>query len=175
MTIPSLKLTKTGSTIGGVAPQMVTYTYTLTNTSLTPVPIAAVQVADNLCAPLQLVGGDANGNGLLDNGESWTFTCTTPTSAAGCYTNIASATGTSTVDTRPVPANQASGRSASPRRRRRGHVKGATAKTSPKRLRVAGQHEPQGARQGAHHGARARRLNGKNIAKSLVKISGPAG
>ena len=75
VTNPSIAIDKTGSTTGGQAPQTVVYTYEVTNTSQTPVPMNQVTVADNLCAGPKYDHGD-NGDGLLANGEKWYFTCT---------------------------------------------------------------------------------------------------
>jgi hypothetical protein len=53
----------------------VTYTYTVTNPGT--VPLSGVTVTDNKCAPVSGPTGDTNGNGLLDSGETWTYTCET--------------------------------------------------------------------------------------------------
>ncbi len=59
-------------------------------------------VSDDRCASATYTGGDANGNGVLDVGETWTYTCTQTLSTGGTYTFTATATGTNTVDDRPV-------------------------------------------------------------------------
>jgi hypothetical protein len=174
--VPAMALTKTASTQGGVAPQTVTYTYTLTNTSpITPnvandVPIANPVVSDNMCSPLTYVAGDANGNQLLNVGETWTYTCTQTFTVANCYTNVANATGTVTIDNRPTTAGPATATvcvTAPPQPK--GGVKAASACVS-----VASQHLKVRARE--INTVRVRvRVNGKNIAKSKVKITGPAG
>ncbi len=82
VTNPSLTIDKTGSTTGGLAPQNVVYTYVVTNTSQTSVPMSQVTVSDNLCASPTYVSGD-NGDGLLSNGEAWTYTCSSLFQAAG--------------------------------------------------------------------------------------------
>ena len=107
VTWPALTLTKTGSTSGGQSPQTVTYTYAVTNTSQTPVPMDQVSVADNLCTAVSGPAGD-NGDGLLTNGETWNFTCTTTHTQPGTHVNTATASGRSTVDTRPVTSPPAS-------------------------------------------------------------------
>jgi len=98
---PSLTIDKTGSTTGGLAPQNVVYTYVVTNTSQTSVPMNQVVVSDNLCTSPTYVSGD-NGDGLLSNGEAWTYTCSSLFQAAGTFTNTATACAMSTVDNRPV-------------------------------------------------------------------------
>jgi hypothetical protein len=101
VTNPSLTIDKTGSITNGQAPQNVTYTYVVTNTSQTVVPMNQVGVRDDLCANPTYAGGD-NGDGLLSNGERWTYTCTTLHQAPGVYTNTATACAMSTVDGREV-------------------------------------------------------------------------
>jgi hypothetical protein len=170
---PSMALTKTGSTIGGVVPLAVTYTYTLTNTTpvsqdLPDFPIVSPAVTDNLCAPLTYIAGDANGDQQLNVGETWTYTCTKTYTAAGCYTNVANATGTVVIDNRPVTAGPVSWQvcATAPK----GAVKGASAgshctvaPTTSVKVR---------AREFSTVRVRVR-VNGKNVAKSLVHISGP--
>jgi hypothetical protein len=101
VTNPSLTIDKTGSITNGQAPQNVTYTYVVTNTSQTVVPMNQVGVRDDLCANPTYASGD-NGDGLLSNGERWTYTCTTLHQAPGVYTNTATACAMSTVDGREV-------------------------------------------------------------------------
>jgi len=67
----------------------VTYKYTVTNPGV--VPMNNVVVTDNKCAPVSYIAGDANGNGLLDPSETWTYSCTTNVSVS--TTNIAMAKG----------------------------------------------------------------------------------
>jgi uncharacterized repeat protein (TIGR01451 family) len=170
VTNPKLNITKVGSISAGQAPQNVTYTYIVRNDSTTPVAMKDIVVSDDKCANPTLVGGD-NGDGLLSNGESWTYTCTSLLQAAGVYTNTASACATSTVPgdtTRPVcspPATWTVTLTAPPK----GAVKAASACVS-----VASQHLKVRARE--INTVRVRvRVNGKNIARSKVRIHGPAG
>jgi uncharacterized repeat protein (TIGR01451 family) len=100
-TAPALTIDKTGSIQSGQAPQNVTYTYLVTNTSTTSVPMRDVKVSDDLCSNATYAGGD-NGDGVLTNGEVITFTCTTLHAAAGTYTNTAKACAISNVDNREV-------------------------------------------------------------------------
>jgi uncharacterized repeat protein (TIGR01451 family) len=172
VTNPKLAITKVGSIQSGQAPQNVTYTYVVTNTSTTPVPMNNVKVTDDKCANPTYVGGD-NGDSLLSNGESWTFTCTSLLQAAGVYTNTASACANSTVPgdtTRPVcspPATWTVTLTAPPQPK--GGVKAASACVS-----VASTHLKVRARE--INTVRVRvRVNGRNIAKSKVRIVGPAG
>ena len=67
----------------------VVYTYTVTNPGV--VPMSGIVVVDNKCAPVSYVSGDANGNGVLDPGETWMYNCgsNVPVST----TNIATAKG----------------------------------------------------------------------------------
>jgi len=90
VTQPKLTIDKVGSITSGQAPANVTYTYSVTNTSTTPVPMDRVTVSDNLCTSPAYSSGD-NGDGVLSNGETWVFTCAMLHQAPGVYTNTASA------------------------------------------------------------------------------------
>jgi peptidoglycan hydrolase-like protein with peptidoglycan-binding domain len=69
----------------------VTYSYIITNPGT--VAMHNVSVSDNKCSPiLGPSAGDTNGNGLLDPGESWAYTC--QTNILFSTTNIATAEGT---------------------------------------------------------------------------------
>jgi hypothetical protein len=65
------------------------YTYTVTNAG--DVPLNTVTVVDDQCGPVNGPSGDANGNGLLDLTETWTYTCDRV--ITGGITNTATATG----------------------------------------------------------------------------------
>jgi hypothetical protein len=67
----------------------VTYTYTVTNPGV--VAMHNVAVTDNKCSPVSYASGDANSNGLLDPGETWTYTCKTNVQAS--TRNVATAEG----------------------------------------------------------------------------------
>ena len=67
-----LKIVKTGPAYAVVGDH-VTYSYTVTN--LGDAPAKNVAVADDLCGPPDYASGDANGNGLLEPGETWVYTC----------------------------------------------------------------------------------------------------
>jgi uncharacterized repeat protein (TIGR01451 family) len=174
--LPAMTLTKTASSAGGVAPQTITYTYTLTNTSPTvpgvvdDVPIANPAVTDNLCTPLTYLAGDANGDQQLNAHETWTYTCTQTFPAAGCHTNVANATGTVTIDNRPTTAGPASATvcvTAPPA----GGVKGANAKSPKRCVTLPSRSLRVRARELTTVKVRVR-LNGKNIAQSVVRVRG---
>lgn len=82
----------------------VTFTYTICNTG--DVPLSGVTVTDDAGTPSDpsddlvptLIGGDANNNGVLDVGETWTYE-TTATATAGQYANTALVTGTDPCNT----------------------------------------------------------------------------
>lgn len=66
----SVSASPTGVPIGG---GNVTFSYTVTNPS--SVPLTQVSVSDKQCSPVALVSGDLNNDKILQNSESWTFTC----------------------------------------------------------------------------------------------------
>ena len=80
------------------AGDMVTWTYVVTSTTVTP--IANVVVTDDAGSPglpgddfsPTFTGGDINGNGLLDPDETWTYVAS-GVMAAGPYLNVARARG----------------------------------------------------------------------------------
>ncbi|MBF8290777.1 MAG: hypothetical protein HW391_1745, partial [Chloroflexi bacterium] len=73
-----------------VAGSSVTYTYAVTNTSINAL-LFGVSVSDDKCAAVTFTGGDADHDGNLQIGETWTYSCTT--SLASTTTNVATATG----------------------------------------------------------------------------------
>jgi hypothetical protein len=101
---PGLALTKTASTPSGLAPLGVTYTYVVTNISTTPESIGPLALTDNLCSPLSPAAGDGNANGLIDPGETFTYTCTTTHQNPGTYVNTATVCGQNVNDQREVCA-----------------------------------------------------------------------
>ncbi len=72
---PKIQIVKTASTASASVSDTVTYTYTVTNPG--DDPLSNVSVADNLCSPVTgpRSNDDANGNGKLDPGETWIYTC----------------------------------------------------------------------------------------------------
>ncbi|MEO5927472.1 MAG: hypothetical protein ABIO72_02095 [Patescibacteria group bacterium] len=67
----------------------VTYTYAVTNPGT--IPLSGVGVTDDKCGPVNVISGDANGNGLLDTAESWIYACNVQMTQT--TTNTATATG----------------------------------------------------------------------------------
>src|SRR5262249_50216254 len=87
----------------------VTWTYNVTNPGTEP--IANVAVTDSVSGvnPTPLLSGgfnvgDTNHNNLLDLTETWVFTAS-GTAVLGQYSNLGTVTGTSTVTSTPVTAN----------------------------------------------------------------------
>ena len=52
-----------------------TYSYDVTNSGDTP--LSSVVVKDDTCSPVDYVSGD-DGNGLLEKGETWSYSCSMP-------------------------------------------------------------------------------------------------
>jgi len=173
VTNPKLSITKVGSIQSGQAPQNVVYTYVVRNDSTTPVPMNNVKVSDDKCANPTYVAGD-DGDGLLSNGEAWTFTCTSLFQLPGVYTNTASACANSTVPgdtTRPVCSPPVTWTVTLTPPPPKGAVKGANA-GSPKRcVTLPSTRVKVRARELSTVRVRVR-VNGKNIARSLVHIRG---
>ncbi len=67
----------------------VTYTYTVTNPG--NVPLTNVTVTDDHCSPVTYQSGDTNTDSILQQSETWTYTCTQDLTAS--TTNNATATG----------------------------------------------------------------------------------
>ena len=64
----------------------VTWTYVVTNTGNTP--LAGVVVTDNQGVTPTFVGGDTDGDTMLDLTETWTYTATDPDANLGQYVNV---------------------------------------------------------------------------------------
>ena len=79
-----------------------TFTYSAVNA--TAGSLGAVRVVDSGCPDVRLSTGDANGNTRLDQGETWTFTCTVARLEAAAAT---SESRIDTVDERGVPVTAA--------------------------------------------------------------------
>src|SRR5439155_1754512 len=82
-----------------LAGSTVTWTYIVTNPG--DEPLKSVSVVDDHIGTLSAHTGDANSNGLLDVGETWTYTAT-GTAVSGQYSNLGTAAGTGNVSNRPV-------------------------------------------------------------------------
>lgn len=176
---PHVTLSKAATPPAGEAPVAVTYTYTLTNDSSTAVPVSGATVSDDRCSPVAFTGGDADGNARLDVGEAWTFACSHTFDTGGTFTNVATATATSTVDGLPVAVDPA---------------QSTVTVAPPPRSEVLGHELPSTHSPHAHAGAacisvpprlslRARELavvrvrvveqQGRSPENALVRISGP--
>ncbi|MCB9176576.1 MAG: DUF11 domain-containing protein [Caldilineae bacterium] len=86
--VAGMDITKTADATVVYDASLVTYRYTAVNTGEDP--LSNVQVSDDTCAPLSFDGGDANNNGLLEVGETWTFSCSQVLTAD--TTNVATGT-----------------------------------------------------------------------------------
>ena len=105
-TQPALSLAFTANPATGFAPLSVTYNYTLTNTSTTVVPMNTATITHPSCAPINRVGGDTNGDNVLDNGEGWQFSCPRLFALPEEFSSSAVASAKSTVDNGDVLASQ---------------------------------------------------------------------
>lgn len=70
---PAIGLDKVGSATGVLPGQVVTYTYTVTNPG--DVPLSNITLTDDKCSPVTFLGGDGNGDSLLDPNETWLYRC----------------------------------------------------------------------------------------------------
>ena len=90
---PATSLTVVATPATGTAPLTVTYTYTEKNTGNVAISNVTLTDLDGICSPITFVSGDTNGNGMLDPGETWTFTCTHVFTSGGSFTSHVNATG----------------------------------------------------------------------------------
>jgi len=90
-TEPAILLTKQADQTQVLTGGEVTYTYVATSTG--NAPLGDVAISDDRCSPLLFVGGDTNGDALLDPGESWTWTCTTTLTETTTNTAVVTGTG----------------------------------------------------------------------------------
>ena len=91
---PALDVTKTVAPSIALAGTKVVYTIQVRNTG--DDPVRNPQVTDPWCAPIGLVSGDLNANGVLDVGEVWTYLCCA-TAATEDTLNTATAEGDDTL------------------------------------------------------------------------------
>ena len=76
----------------------VNYSYAVTNPGT--LPLSNITISDDKCGPpINFTGGDTNADNILQNGETWRYTCTTIASAERRITNTATVTGTSGAQT----------------------------------------------------------------------------
>jgi hypothetical protein len=120
---PHVTLSVTPSFATAPTPFLVPYEYAVTNDSPTnpelgqPTPALMGPASDtgvlgdDICAPLVFTGGDTTVTTppLLEQGETWTFTCSHLFNDPGTFPNHVSVLGTSTRDGRPWPATSAQG------------------------------------------------------------------
>jgi hypothetical protein len=109
--VPRIALTVSASPSSVTAGELVTFIYQVTDPG--SVALKGVTVSDATCSPAAYVSGDANGDGRLQPGETWIYTCTTTlwatttdaamvTGSGGGFT--VSATGAATVTVTASPA-----------------------------------------------------------------------
>jgi len=86
---PGIQITKTASSASVAPGTQVTFTYTVVNTGDTD--LVQVSVGDDKCSPVVLQSGDSDGDAVLDQDETWVYTCTQKISST--TTNVATVTG----------------------------------------------------------------------------------
>jgi uncharacterized repeat protein (TIGR01451 family) len=104
VTQPALTLTATPSPTSGLVPLTSTLSYLLKNTSTTPAAMSNAGITDPGCNGVTRIGGDTNGNNLLDNGEGWAYSCQLTLEHPTEIHANAIASATNPVDQRPVNA-----------------------------------------------------------------------
>ncbi len=72
---PAIQLVKVAASEVVTRGETVVYTYTVTNVG--DDLLSQIVVTDDKCSPVTYVGGDTNGDALLDLTETWIYTCTT--------------------------------------------------------------------------------------------------
>jgi uncharacterized repeat protein (TIGR01451 family) len=97
-----LSIEKVGSTTQAHAGDTITYTYYVYNEG--PDSACNVVVSDDLVTPT-FVEGDANNNGCIDQGETWTYTATYTVQAGDPDPLVNTATVSSSDVNDPVPSN----------------------------------------------------------------------
>jgi hypothetical protein len=103
VTQPSLGFTFGAAPLAGFAPFTTTYTFVVSNTSTTPVPMDPPVIQHTSC-PATYASGDGNTIGVLENGESWRYTCTRLFPAPTAFSSSSTANANSRVDTETVLA-----------------------------------------------------------------------
>ncbi len=101
----AISVTSAVDTTTAAIPFDATFTYVVSNDGDNPA--VNVRAAGSLCGAAAFTGGD-NGNGLLDQGEKWTFTCTHHFDTAGTFTDGGSATAQGARDGIPLGATSPS-------------------------------------------------------------------
>lgn len=91
VTNPKIAIDKSADPESATPGQTVTYTYLVTNPG--DGPLTDVKVTDDKCSPVSFVGGDADTDGVLDQGETWTYRCAQVIGSSGdSLTNIGTVT-----------------------------------------------------------------------------------
>ncbi|MDQ3756627.1 MAG: DUF11 domain-containing protein [Actinomycetota bacterium] len=86
---PTLVLDKTASKAVVRTGETVTYDYAVSTSRAES--LRGVKVTDDKCSPVTFAGGDTDGDGELDPGETWRYTCATALIATTTNTAVATA------------------------------------------------------------------------------------
>ena len=70
---PGIQVVKSADKAEIHAGDTVNYSYTVTNTGISP--LSNVTVSDDTCSPVTYTGGDENSDSMLQTGEEWTYEC----------------------------------------------------------------------------------------------------
>ena len=101
-----LRLTGSATPTGGAVPLDVTFTYVAHNDGANALWL--VDVFGTSCGSAIRSGGDPNGNGVLDPGEAWAFTCERTFGQTGDVSDFAAATAYGLNDALGVRSNEVS-------------------------------------------------------------------
>lgn len=103
--LQQVSLTASAAPASGDVPLDAVFSYVVRNDGTDP--LWAVGVDGSICGPAALSGSD-DGNGVLDPGESWTFTCRHAFNEAGTFTDVSWASGYGLLDGLPVRSGNVS-------------------------------------------------------------------
>ena len=101
---PDIEVDKVANIKSGLAPQRVTYTFSVYNRTTPPLALSNVTLTDDQCPGVTrpVPNGDSDGDNQLDPAEVWLYTCTMD-HGVGVFTNTAEACGELFLNGGPMP------------------------------------------------------------------------